>query len=219
MVVREILGVHGVIAVRGGTRLVGGVGGGVVGGSGEAPAAPPAALPRRIRASLAARFRAVHHAADAPVREAAQVLERAGDIVRLEASNGSDLLDVPSGIVPNEDTPAPPRLLPMWDSVLLAYADRSRVIPPDYRRLVIRQNGDTLPTLLIDGFVAGVWRPVESGIEVTAFDRLSDDAWDGLAKEAAALVAFLADRDPAVYRRYGHWWKTLPSAEGRVLPG
>jgi hypothetical protein len=29
----------------------------------------------------------------------------------------------------------------------------------------------------------------------------------------------LAARDPAVYRRYAHWWKELPAAEVRVLPG
>jgi hypothetical protein len=32
-------------------------------------------------------------------------------------------------------------------------------------------------------------------------------------------VAFLADREPTVYRRYAHWWTTLPSAEVRLLPG
>jgi hypothetical protein len=107
----------------------------------------------------------------------------------------------------------------MWDSILFAYFDRSRVIPPDYRRLVIRNNGDALPTLLVDGYVAGVWRPVEGGIEATAFHRLPEDAWTGLAAEATALTAFLAGRDPAVYRRYRHWWDKLPSTEVRVLPG
>jgi hypothetical protein len=108
----------------------------------------------------------------------------------------------------------------MWDSVLLAYADRSRVIPPEYRAAVTRRNGDVLPTLLVDGYVAGVWRPVESGIEATAFHPLDDDTWAGLAEEAGALVAFLAGREPAVYRRYRHWWdKGLPAAETRVLPG
>ncbi len=107
----------------------------------------------------------------------------------------------------------------MWDSTLLAYADRSRVIPPAYRRLVIRQNGNVLPTLLVDGYVAGVWRPVGDGIEATAFHRLPDEAWQGLAGEARQLVAFLADREPAVYRRYSHWWDTLPGAEVVTLPG
>ena len=75
----------------------------------------------------------------------------------------------PDGLIPPDDSPAPPRLLPMWDSTLLAYADRSRIVPPEYRKVVIRNNGDVLPTLLVDGSVAGVWRPVEGGIEATAF--------------------------------------------------
>ena len=107
----------------------------------------------------------------------------------------------------------------MWDSVLLAYADRSRVIPRDYRQLVTRNNGDVLPTLLVDGYVGGVWRPVEDGIEATAFHRLSDEAWAGLEAEARALVTFLTGREPIVYRRYAHWWSTLSSVEVRVLRG
>jgi hypothetical protein len=107
----------------------------------------------------------------------------------------------------------------MWDSVLLAYADRSRVIPPAYRALVIRRNGDVLPTLLVDGHVAGVWRPAGGGIEATAFRELPERAWQELAEEARALVSFLAARDPAVYRRFAHWWKELPAAEVRILPG
>jgi hypothetical protein len=151
---------------------------------------------------------------------ALQALRALGDKVEeLEGPDGTTLFDVPGAPLPAEDTPAPPRLLPMWDSILLAYSDRSRVIPPDYRPLVIRINGDVLPTLLVDGCVAGVWRPVEGGIEATAFHRLSRPAWRGLAAEASALVAFLADREPVVYRRYAHWWPSLPSAEVRLLPG
>jgi hypothetical protein len=143
-------------------------------------------------------------------------------LVRIEGPdgpNGAHLYDVPGGRLPAEDSPAPPRLMAMWDSVLLAYVDRSRLIPPEYRRLVIHQNGDVLPTLLVDGLVAGVWRPVKGGIEGTAFHLLSDEAWAGLDAEARALVGFLADRDPNVYRRYAHWWARLPSAETRILGG
>ena len=137
----------------------------------------------------------------------------------MEGPEGTELFDVPGGLLPPEDSPAPPRLMAMWDSMLLAYHNRSRVIPPDYRRLVIRSNGDVLPTLLVDGYVAGVWRPVEGGIEATAFHRLSDDAWEGLEAEARQLVAFLANREPTVYRRYARWWASLPGAEVRVLRG
>ena len=141
-----------------------------------------------------------------------------GQLERLEGPDGSVLFDVPGAPLPGEDTPCPPRLMAMWDSILLAYADRSRVIPPAYRPLVIRRNGDVLPTLLVDGHVAGVWRPAGGCIEATAFRELPERAWQELAEEARALVSFLAARDPAVYRRFAHWWKELPAAEVRLLP-
>ena len=151
-------------------------------------------------------------------REAFAALD--GELVRVEGPDGEELLDVAGAPVPDEDTPAPPRLLGMWDNVLLAHVDRSRVIPPEHRTAVLRSNGDVLPTLLVDGYVAGVWRPVDGGIEATAFTRLPDEAWAGLAEEARALVPLLAEREPAVYRRYGRWWDTLPDGgEVRMLPG
>ncbi|RPK72647.1 hypothetical protein EES45_32170 [Streptomyces sp. ADI97-07] len=153
-------------------------------------------------------------------RARAAVHALAGELDQLEGPDGTVLYDIPGAPRPPGDTPAPPRLMAMWDSVLLAYSDRSRVIPPAYRKLVIRVNGDVLPTLLVDGHVAGVWRPADGGIEATAFHPLPGHVWEGLAAEAAALVTFLAPRDPAVYGRYDHWWaKGLPAAETRILPG
>ncbi len=122
------------------------------------------------------------------------------------------------GPLPAEDTSAPPRLLPMWTTPSSPTSTAAASSPPN-TALVIKRNGDVLPTLLIDGYVAGVWRPVEGGIEATAFHRLDDEDWDGLAEEARALVSFLADRDPRVDSRYAHWWaKGFPAAEVRVLP-
>jgi hypothetical protein len=142
-----------------------------------------------------------------------------GSLEILQGPDGKDLYDVPGGLRPDEDTPAPPRLLPMWDSTLLAYADRSRLIPPEYRKIAIRMNGDVLPTLLVDGYVAGVWRTVDDGIEATAFHKLPAKVWKDLAVEARALTAFLAKRDPHPYSRYHHWWAKLPDCETRVLRG
>ncbi|WP_406115497.1 winged helix DNA-binding domain-containing protein [Streptomyces sp. NBC_01014] len=154
----------------------------------------------------------------ARVRAAVQALD--ADLEQLEGADGTVLYDVPGAPRPAEDTPAPPRLMAMWDSILLAYADRSRVIPPEYRKQVTRINGDVLPTLLVDGYVAGVWRPVEGGIEASAFLPLPEEVWRGLAAEAESLTGLLADRDPRAYGRYDHWWrKGMPAAETRLLPG
>ncbi|MFD7965898.1 winged helix DNA-binding domain-containing protein [Streptomyces zaomyceticus] len=168
----------------------------------------PASVPDMAQFTLAPRGK---------VREAVRLVE--GELERLEGPDGVVLYDVPGAPLPDEDVPAPPRLMAMWDSVLLAYADRGRVIPAAYRKQVIRVNGDTLPTLLVDGYVAGVWRPVEGGVEVSAFHPLPARVWEELAGEAGALGGFLAARDPRVYSRYDHWWvKGLPVAETRVLP-
>jgi hypothetical protein len=150
-----------------------------------------------------------------PIKTALE--EMRDEVTRFEGPGGTVLYDLPGAELPDEDIPAPPRLLPMWDSVLLAYSDRSRMVPPAYRRLVSQSNGDLLPTLLVDGFVAGVWRVVDGGIEASAFEHLPDEAWAGLEDEARALLAFLGTRDTAIYRRYWRWWEGLPVAEVRVL--
>ncbi|WP_143673511.1 DNA glycosylase AlkZ-like family protein, partial [Streptomyces griseiscabiei] len=113
-----------------------------------------------------------------------------------------------------------PRLMAMWDSPLLAYADRTRLLPTDYRKYVTRVNGDVLPTLLVDGYVAGVWRPLATGIEATAFHPLPETTWHALSEEAATLHTFLTARgDRTPYRRYDHWWaKPFPgTAETRLV--
>lgn len=91
------------------------------------------------------------------VRAALEALEPS--LVRYAGPAGEVLHDVPDGLLPDEGAPAPPRLLGMWDQVLLAYANRSRVLPEAHRKLVIRRNGDVLPTLLVDGRVAGCGGP------------------------------------------------------------
>ncbi|MGC0272498.1 winged helix DNA-binding domain-containing protein [Pseudactinotalea sp. Z1739] len=152
------------------------------------------------------------------VTRARRVVETMRDeLIGRQGPDGVELLDVEGAPLPEEDTPAPPRLLPMWDSVLLAYSDRSRIIPPEYRGHVIRRNGDTLPAVLVDGQVAGVWRAVDGAVEVTTFRPLSEADWAGIEQEAVALADFVADRDPVVYGRYRNWWAKLPAEQVRVF--
>lgn len=138
-------------------------------------------------------------------------------LVVLEGPDGSTLYDVPGAPRPAANTPAPPRLMAMWDSALLAYADRSRIVPAEYKTVVTRTNGDVLPTLLVDGQVAGLWRSTAEGIEAAAFRPLPAKTWKALSAEASTLTTFLADREPTVYSRYNRWWSALPAAETRLL--
>lgn len=88
---------------------------------------------------------------------------------RFEDDRGRELLDVPRAPLPAAETPAPVRFLPVWDSTLLAYDDRTRILPEPYRNTVIRRN-DGLQTFLVDGAVAGLWTLDHGRVELEPFE-------------------------------------------------
>jgi hypothetical protein len=135
-----------------------------------------------------------------------EAIERTGDLRRFSDERGRMLLDLEGAPLPPANTEARPRLLPMWDSVLLAFADRTRIISDEHRRIVIARNGDTLPTFLVDGRVAGLWWAELDGgrsrVVLEPFARLARDARRALEQEAERLAAFVDPLEPEVYRRY-----------------
>ena len=111
---------------------------------------------------------------------------------RFRDEQGRELFDVPRAPLPDPDTPAPVRFLPKWDNMLLAWADRTRILPERYRKKVIRMNGDVAQTFLVDGFVAGTWRADDGRVVLEPFMKLSGSAQRELEAEARRLEAFLA---------------------------
>src|SRR6266566_8305033 len=104
---------------------------------------------------------------------------------------GRELLDLRGTPLPDGDTPAPVSFLPKWDSSLLAYAppERARILPEEFRSTVIRKNGDVLPTVLVDGFVAAAWAVTRKGsLEITPLRRLSKPERLEIDEEGARLV-------------------------------
>ena len=128
-----------------------------------------------------------------PVRAA---LEAAGDeLVRFEDEARRALFALPSAPRPDPDLPARPRLLPWFDSVLLAYGarHRRRILPDAYRALVyVRANLQWLPTLLVDGVVAGVWslesRRREASLTLKPFQRLARPVRTAVGEEAERVL-------------------------------
>jgi hypothetical protein len=119
-------------------------------------------------------------------------LERLEPLRRFRDEHGRELLDVPRAPLPDPETPAPVRFLSKWDNVLLAFTDRTRVLPEEHRKKVIRMNGDVAQTFLVDGFLAGTWR-VEGGRVVREpFSALPRSVQRELDDEAERLEAFLA---------------------------
>ncbi len=81
-------------------------------------------------------------------------------LTRLTDEDGRELVDLPRAPRPRDaGLPAPPRLLPKWDSALLSHADRRRILPEVLQaRVISPANGDVAATYLLDGIVAGTWR-------------------------------------------------------------
>jgi hypothetical protein len=146
----------------------------------------------------------------ATLRPAIAALEARDALWHGRDERGRSLLDLVDGPRPDADHPAPPRLLPMWDSLLLAHADRTRIIDDADRSVVIARNGDTLATCLVDGRVAGLWW-AEAGaggrthIAIEPFRPIPAAAMTALRDEADALAAFVEPHEPLVYRRYRRW--------------
>ena len=107
---------------------------------------------------------------------------------------GRVLLDLPRAPLPEGDVPAPVRFLPKWDSSLLAYAppERTRILPEKFRSTVIRKNGDVLPTVLVDGFVAASWNvDKKRGLEIEPLRRLTKAERAEIDEEGERFVEFV----------------------------
>jgi hypothetical protein len=121
----------------------------------------------------------------------------AGELERFSDEGGRELFDLPDAPRPGADVEAPPRLVPEFDNLVLAHADRTRVLADEHKGGVVTKNLRVRATFLVDGFVAGTWS-VERKRRVAAltlapFERLPKRTVKALADEAEALLRFMED--------------------------
>lgn len=125
----------------------------------------------------------------------------ANDLEVFHDERGRTLYDLPDAPRPAEDAPAPARLLPDFDSLLLAHDDRTRVIADEHRPQVATKNLRIKATFLVDGFVAGTWSvkrtKTKATVTLAPFGKLSAASRRELTAEAEALVAFTDGPDVA----------------------
>jgi hypothetical protein len=129
------------------------------------------------------------------VRQAVEPLRR--QLRTFQDEKGRELLDVPDGLLPDSDTPAPPRFLPVYDNVFLGHADRARIVSEeDRKRALMTMTMANITTVLIDGFVRGSWSIERADDRATLVIKanvtLSKAEAIDLEAEGARLVGFLA---------------------------
>jgi Winged helix DNA-binding domain len=104
---------------------------------------------------------------------------------------GRELFDVPDGPLPDPDTPAPVRLLPEFDNLLLSHDDRSRIGDPAYKGRPWWHG-----SVLVDGFLEGTWKPERRKDGITLhigfYRSLTDAERAEVEAEATRLAGFLA---------------------------
>jgi hypothetical protein len=104
---------------------------------------------------------------------------------------GKELLDLPRAPLPDPETPAPPRFLPVWDATLLVHCRRTQILPEEYRAQVFNvKTPHSVNTFLIDGRVAGTWRYEQGRVKVEPFEGVPRKARRQLDEEAKRLAAF-----------------------------
>ncbi|MGH3715314.1 MAG: winged helix DNA-binding domain-containing protein [Micromonosporaceae bacterium] len=105
---------------------------------------------------------------------------------------GNTLYDLPDAPRPDPDTPAPVRFLAEFDNTCFSHADRTRVVPDvGYVRRAYNRG-----MVLVDGLASGAWKLQRqkrtAELHVECFTPLAPQPRDDVAREAAALLRFLA---------------------------
>ncbi|MDX6665279.1 MAG: hypothetical protein QOG68_1485, partial [Solirubrobacteraceae bacterium] len=128
------------------------------------------------------------------LRGLAAVFERAG------LRQDGKLWDVPDAPRPDPGVTAPVRFLPAFDNIVLAHANRERVLASEHASRVTTKNLRVNPTFLVDGFVAGTWKAQRKGKTATLaldpFAKLRRADRDELEQEGDALLRFLHPEAP-----------------------
>jgi hypothetical protein len=115
-------------------------------------------------------------------------------LVTFRDEGGAELFDLPDAPRPPGDTPVPVRLVAEFDNLVLSHADRTRIFAGVDMARMYSINGIVPGSVLVDGFVAGLWRIATTRKTAT----LTLELWEGVpdrravTSEAERLLAFAA---------------------------
>ncbi|MFC5402557.1 winged helix DNA-binding domain-containing protein [Cohnella soli] len=113
-----------------------------------------------------------------------------------KSEEGVELFDLADASLPGEDVPAPVRFIAEFDNLLLSHAQRSRIIAEEYRKKIFTINGIIRSSVLLNGFVAGMWKiervKGSATLNIELFRPATGQEQDELALEGNRLLDFAA---------------------------
>lgn len=116
-------------------------------------------------------------------------------------ASGRTLYDLPDQPIVDGDLPAPIRFLPEYDNILIGHKDRRRILPEAQRKRVFVSAGRVLGSVIIDGFVAAIWKvereKERATLRVTLFEEQTADVLERIEAEGLALARFIDEDAPA----------------------
>jgi hypothetical protein len=116
------------------------------------------------------------------------------ELVTFRDEGKRELFDLPNAPRPDEDTPAPIRFVPDYDSMIVARADERFVARP-HRPRVFLSALRIAATLLVDGFVSGTWtletKKKVSAVIVKPFATLAPKSRKEVTAEGERLARFV----------------------------
>ena len=127
-----------------------------------------------------------------------EVFERLRQRLKVfRSERGAELFDLPKAPRPDGETKVAVRFLPDYDNILLAHADRTRIMAPGRHLGLFSSNGVMQGSVLVDGFVRAKWAPVKSKsattLIVTPFEKqITKTDQPAIAQEGLRLLEFLA---------------------------
>ncbi|PXW30546.1 UNVERIFIED_CONTAM: winged helix DNA-binding protein [Williamsia faeni] len=129
------------------------------------------------------------------LRPVVEAMEADWELGKLTGPDGEELFDLEGMALADEDLSSPARLVAPFDNIVVSQGpDRRRVVDDDVFPKLATPNGRSPGFVLVDGRVAGVWKPVKDGkntaIEVDYLVEVPASGKREVEAEREQLVAF-----------------------------
>jgi len=137
-----------------------------------------------------------------------------GEIVELKMGRSKNpMIDLDRSI--DRKFPPPPQaiILPKYDSLMMSLRDKSRFMDMRYYKRVHHALGMVRPTVLVDGFVAAIWRRIakknSNVIEVHSFKKLDSQQKEAVEQKFSEYAEYI--EQPVAVRWVRGKWIHQPS--------